>query len=433
MMQSSLDQALDLLQQHQAATDSGIGTRDARIMDLESKHQQLLNGMMDNVLDTCIRTVSDQLYLLEGGGTGHKVSAEYIMSLLEVVHQKTNEFAASMVQLVNGGDPKNAIDCSASLAQAVAVFLRDGKEIERFADEKKSKEILEGLRSGAESTISFFKGTQSAAIGQVPMSERPTHIVNLSREIQMKFSGLSPLLESMVNSVNDLTGDIANQVDSSMKAALEAVNAASLRIQSLIQNQGNANVHAAILQAANAITSAIAMLIKCATASQLEIAATGQSTSSFYKKNSKWTQGLISAANSVSDSTVNLVNNADGLVNSKNSWEEVVVAAQDVGVSTTQLVSAARVKASLYSKTQQKLELAATNVRDATKLLVKAAQDASQLHQQQKVDTTVAAMTKHEAKVMEMEQQVKILELEKQLGAARYALGAMRRAGYRQE
>ena len=433
MLQSSLDQALDLLKQHQMVSDTGISNRDERISALEAQHQQLLNGMMDNVLDTCIRTVSDQLFLLEGGETGRKIGAEYVMSLLELVNQKTTEFAASMVQLVNRGDPKSAIDSSASLAQAVAVLIRDGREVERFADEKVAKQILEWLKSGGESTIAFFKGTQSALISRVAPNERPNYIVNLSREIQMKFSGLTPLLESMVNKA-ELTGDVANQVELSMKAALEAVNAASIRIQDLLKSQGNFNVHSAILQAANAITSAIALLIKCATASQLEIASVGgQSAVSFYKKNSKWTQGLISAATSVSDATVGLVNYADGLVNNKASWEQVVVSAQDVGVCTTQLVAASRVKAALYSKTQEKLEHAAIQVRDCTKLLVKAAQDASQQSTEKQVDKNVGAMTKHEAKVKEMEQQVKILELEKELGAARYALGAMRRAGYKQE
>jgi len=42
-------------------------------------------------------------------------------------------------------------------------------------------------------------------------------------------------------------------------------------------------------------------------------------------------------------------------------------------------------------------------------------------------------MPSHEFKVREMEQQVEILKLEKDLGAARRRLGEMRRAGYHQE
>jgi DNA polymerase IIIc chi subunit len=47
--------------------------------------------------------------------------------------------------------------------------------------------------------------------------------------------------------------------------------------------------------------------------------------------------------------------------------------------------------------------------------------------------TDYKAMPSHEFKVREMEQQVEILKLEKDLGAARRRLGEMRRAGYHQE
>ena len=99
-------------------------------------------------------------------------------------------------------------------------------------------------------------------------------------------------------------------------------------------------------------------------------------------------------------------------------------------VSTTQLVAAARVKAIPHSKTQGKLEDAAVNVRDATKSLVKAAQDAATRTNQGRINDEVKSMNAHQFKVVEMEQQVKILELEKDLQNARYKLASIRKAGY---
>lgn len=102
----------------------------------------------------------------------------------------------------------------------------------------------------------------------------------------------------------------------------------------------------------------------------------------FYKKNNKWTEGLISAAQAVANATVELVTIADGLVAGTKDLEELVVAAQEVSVATTQLVAASRVKAArgkrlkitfFKGKTQDRLETAASAVREATKLLVKAA------------------------------------------------------------
>ncbi|KAI8616014.1 cytoskeleton assembly control protein SLA2 [Chytriomyces sp. MP71] len=193
------------------------------------------------------------------------------------------------------------------------------------------------------------------------------------------------------------------------------------------------NVHQAILSSAMALTNAISQLIRCATVCQQEIVAHGRAGSSntaFYKKNNKWTEGLVSAAKSVSLATTFLVECADGLVRGTHSMEQLIVAAQEVGVSTTQLVAASRVKAVPFSKVQAKLEDAAVAVREATKLLVKAARDASKMRAEQMARNEIGHLGRHEMKIKEMEQQVKILELEKELNQARYKLGEIRKQGY---
>lgn len=311
--------------------------------------------------------------------------------------------------------------------------------MERLAQGEDSDSILDFLRNGAQACISFFTQVKSDAMTFVEPSKRPEHIVNLGRETQYYFAQLTPILESIVGKQKQgtLQGDLADAVDREMSEAAKRIQEATQKLQDLLHSQGpELNVNSAILQAAMAITTAIANLIKCATDSQKEIVAQNKgshSNTAFYKKNNKWTQGLISAAQSVSLSTVYLVEVADGLITKKYSWEQVVVAAQDVGVCTTQLVAAARVKASLNSKTQEKLESAAVSVREATKMLVKAAKDAARIYSEGEAKESVMKMTKHEAKVKEMEQQVKILELEKLLATARFTLGEMRKTGYHQE
>lgn len=61
-------------------------------------------------------------------------------------------------------------------------------------------------------------------------------------------------------------------------------------------------VHSAILEASISLATIISHLIKCATVVQQEIVAHGKGTGSadaFYKKNHRWTQGLVSAAKAV--------------------------------------------------------------------------------------------------------------------------------------
>lgn len=94
----------------------------------------------------------------------------------------------------------------------------------------------------------------------------------------------------------------------------------------------------------------------------------------FYKKNNRWTEGLISAAKAVANSTNLLIETADGVIGGRNSPEQLIVASNDVSASTAQLVAASRVKASFMSKTQERLEDASKAVTGACRSLVKQVQ-----------------------------------------------------------
>jgi hypothetical protein len=81
------------------------------------------------------------------------------------------------------------------------------------------------------------------------------------------------------------------------------------------------------------------------------------------------------------------------------------------------------------SKTQEWLEVAAKVVTEACKALVRLVCTIS-VKQVKEEDVDFKNMAGLEFKKCEMEQQVEILRLEKDLGAARHRLRAMRRAGY---
>jgi hypothetical protein len=101
-----------------------------------------------------------------------------------------------------------------------------------------------------------------------------------------------------------------------------------------------------------------------------------------------------------------------------------------MAVATTQLVAAARVKAIPNSKTQGRLEDAAVGVREATRALVKAAKDGATRTTTERIEGEVGAMSGRQFKVVEMECQVRILELEKELEGERVRLAAIRKQGY---
>lgn len=304
-------------------------------------------------------------------------------------------------------------------------------------DDQLADQIISQLKEGALCGKMLFERIKVSSLRSVEPSRRPEHINALTTQAQAALANIGDVFEPLVSAEQKLSSasdDIGDIVEQEMLNAARAIEEAARRLEELMKRpKEELQVHGSILSAALFITTAIANLIKCATASQQEIVAHGRGASTkgaFYKKNNKWSEGLISAAKAVAQATTYLVEGADGLVNGTHSLEQLIVAANEVSVATTQLVAAARVKAIPFSKTQDKLEEAAVSVRDATKLLVKAARDAAKDSNEKHIQSEIKSMNSHQFKVVEMEQQVKILELEKDLQNARFKLASIRKSGY---
>jgi len=195
------------------------------------------------------------------------------------------------------------------------------------------------------------------------------------------------------------------------------------------------DVAEAILEAAMAITQATATLVGSAAQAQRERAEKGRSNLAAgvpYKRDPTWSEGLISAAKSVANATAALVQVANDAVtgNTEAGNEEALIAvSKAVASATAQLVAAARAKSDPNSPSQAKLMVASKAVSNATSLLVAAAKAASaQDEVEDEVDYT--KMNPMGVKVKEMEQQMLILRLEKDLEKARSHLLKMHKAEY---
>jgi len=198
--------------------------------------------------------------------------------------------------------------------------------------------------------------------------------------------------------------------------AANAIDAATERLSKLMKKPRDQystyelKIHDSILEAAIAVTNAIAQLIKAATESQKEIVREGRGSMSktqFYKKHNRWTEGLISAAKAVATSTNMLIETADGVISGRNSPEQLIVASNDVAASTAQLVAASRVKASFMSKTQDRLESASKTVTAACRSLVRQVQEIiAQKNRDEGEVVDYSKLGDHEFKVRQMEQQV---------------------------
>jgi hypothetical protein len=396
--------------------------------------------------------MDDAIYELESPNQNGNQNAtpEYTLSMIEKATNNATEFAMTFNLYLGGepgGDHVDVIKAANEYAHSLSDVLLNCKGITRLAnDDNASDKLIADAKHAGDVGLRFFLNLQSYKLDLIPQSQRTEIPLRNNVEARNALTKLTDAVDKLVPKAKTgarANGDLGDMVEQEMLGAARAIEAATQRLQQLIDRPRDASrfsavdlqVHDSILAAAMAITNAIGRLIQAATESQQEIVAQGRGSSTtqqFYKRNNRWTEGLISAAKAVAFATNLLIESADGVLSGTHSLEQLIVASNEVAGATAQLVAASRVKASLMSKTQDRLELAAKAVTEACKALVRQVK-AITTKQIEAEEVDYKSMAVHEFKVREMEQQVEILKLEKELGAARHRLGAMRRAGYHAE
>ncbi|KAF8787181.1 Huntingtin-interacting protein 1 like protein [Argiope bruennichi] len=177
---------------------------------------------------------------------------------------------------------------------------------------------------------------------------------------------------------------------------------------------------------------AIKVLVHASKLLQEEIVSQGKGTASikeFYNRNHRWTEGLISAAKVVGLGARFLVNAADKVVSKQTKFEELVVASQQIAAATAQLVIASRVKAERGSEKMLKVSQASKQVTEATGQVVATAKSCAEMVEESE-EMDFSKLTLHQAKRLEVESQVRVLELESMLVKERVKLAGLRKKHY---
>lgn len=452
ILQEGMDSTLQQLSethQNQGIVDE---TTNAQIDTLILDNRKKLNQIIDSILQACVQKVDDAIYDLESPTQAGNLNStpEYTLSMVEKALNNATEFATIYNLYLGGdvgGDHVDVIKAANEFAQSLTEVLISTKGITRLAsDDDASDKIIGVAKSSGDVGLRFFENLQSYKLDLLQPSQRKEVAMRSNSQARIALVKLSEVIEGLVpkgaksGALARANGDIGDIVEQEMSSAAQAIELATQRLQELMSRPKDSSrfsaidlqVHDSILNAAMSITSAISRLIKAATDSQQEIVAQGKGSSTtqqFYKRNNRWTEGLISAAKAVAFATNLLIESADGVLSGTHSLEQLIVASNEVAAATAQLVAASRVKANLMSKTQERLETAAKAVTEACKALVRQVKAVS-ARQTEEEDIDYKNMAVLEFKKREMEQQVEILKLEKELGAARHHLGMMRRAGY---
>ncbi|KAE8547848.1 hypothetical protein EYB25_009641 [Talaromyces marneffei] len=448
---SGMEQALMELEELKLSQGDVDHALDSQIDEVLHGTVAKINDIIDSVLQSGVQRVDDALYELESSNQAGNQSATpaYVLSQVEKASASATEFSTAFNNFIADG-PNSS---HAEIIRTVSIFsgsiadvLSNTKGLTRFAtDDKNSDQLINAARKPAQATIRFLRGLQSFRLEGLEPLQKTDVVINNNLEVQRDLQTLSKFVDTFApkGSKISTSGDLGNLVDQELEKAANAIDAAVERLARLRKKPRDGfttyelRVNDTILEAALAITNAIAELIKAATESQQEIVREGRGSSSrtaFYKKNNRWTEGLISAAKAVATSTNRLIETADGVISGRNSPEQLIVASNDVAASTAQLVAASRVKATFMSRTQERLETASKAVGAACRSLVRQVQAIiAEKNKDEGESVDYSKLSGHEFKVREMEQQVEILQLENALSRARTRLGEMRKISYQEE
>uniref|UniRef100_A0A1A9VED1 I/LWEQ domain-containing protein n=1 Tax=Glossina austeni TaxID=7395 RepID=A0A1A9VED1_GLOAU len=254
-----------------------------------------------------------------------------------------------------------------------------------------------------------------------------------------KLKAMQELMLSLIN-ISPEGHNLEYMLQMELKAMDQIIEEATNKIIEIYSDSKSSNngikleVHDKILDSCTSLMKSIKILIKKSRLLQEEIVAQGKGhfpAKEFYKRNSQWAEGLISASKNIAKGANFLVESANKFFTTESSNNfEIIVAAQEIAASTAQLVIASKVKADKNSQKLVELTKASRDVSQATGSVVAAVKDGNiQLDNFNELELT--QLTPSQMKTREMEIHVKVLELEQALQNERYKLMSFRKTCYK--
>jgi len=400
---------------------------------ISSISENKLKPMMDAVLENSMTNIQEAIYTLDAPSTwsGTAIDPTFLLSLIENCSERATDFATSFNDLIVDGEIEgdqitvvlNISDFSSSITTLLSNFKNVAATIDAQGDD--SENIVALVKRCGNEAKYFFEDLLSENLDGKDDEEKTDIVINANVDMQEKLQELSIMIEPFVKELSQASENNPHQ------ELVDTANNLEKSSQNLRVNI-DVNVPKPLLSMALAIIDAVVSLVRSAVECQNEIGSTTElGLKEFYKKNHRWTEGLISAAKAVASATNTLINIAGNLVNleGSDSLEEFIVASREVAASTIQLVASSRVKTSLHSKAQEQLELSSKDVSGACKALVNYIMDKTKTNSE-KDQQPVNFSSEYAVKSAEMEQQVTILKLEQSLNVARRRLGDIRKHAY---
>ncbi|XP_070205634.1 huntingtin-interacting protein 1-like isoform X2 [Littorina saxatilis] len=405
----------------------------------KEQSEKELSGQLDDLHKNLIsRTVAEgKAVITDALEQVENPSHIEVKCTAEFLIQRTTPVLATLERLrgahgVYTGDKKELQEFVAAISELshrMADSLLHGFATAHSAQIEPGEELTNACRDTGASSLTLLTAVEKSS-GSVS-GEVDTTVQHVKHMLQ--------LAEALVpKSVDIGDKEIGDLVEDEMLSTTTAIEAAASKIQEMLAKTREAHTGAAlevnegILDSCTELMKAIKVLLEKSRDLQKEIVSQGRGTATdkdFYKKNHRWTEGLLSAAKAVGWGASTLLDTADRVVQGKGKFEELMACAHEIAASTTQLVVASKVKADRSSDNMRELSRASKAVNNCTASVVASAKSGSQIVEDAGL-MDFSNMSLHQTKQMEMNVQIHVMELETNLEKERRKLGELRKQHY---
>ncbi|XP_065197117.1 huntingtin-interacting protein 1-like [Sycon ciliatum] len=373
---------------------------------------------------------SAQEEIKEAGGSGTRtVSAAALVDCTQSALRRCDELSNALEDYQR--DDTTVPQASASVNHLSHSLCRIVEDANSVAAANSSTAMVDQVHRLTDVSNASLEALKAKNADSSVISQSVSAILDVVKSINSQAKELVPAEQKQIE-------EVGRSVESQMNLMADAVTQAAKRIEAMMERSKETDtgeqleVNSRILDSSSDLMEAIRVLIEQSRALQKEIVDGGRgnlSADQYYQKNSRWTEGLLSAAQMVGHGAQHLVECADQVVTGKGKFEELEVASHDIAASTAQLVAASQAKADRNSKLLVSLKAASKIVTEKTGHVVVSAKSGVKAKKkaEQPDFTKLSAI---QGKRREMEIQVRLLELESEVEHTREQLGEVRRLGY---
>ncbi|TPX64716.1 hypothetical protein CcCBS67573_g08329 [Chytriomyces confervae] len=427
---------------HREAVDQSTRTTFASIASLVQITKVLSDEAMrgERALDGAIEEMDAALTTLND--TNAPVQGTALPAEVMNIAKQLVTTTANLVSSIQLAKQDELVSKAGILRKQVNDLARTGKAAAEGAPAETKLQTIHSIHAAITATKQLLICIKTPPSSEASPKEHNETIQNATKNLAQSLNMVISSSQQLIPSGYVDSTDPNVIAERELLSAALAIEAASKKLACLKPQESargvnqDLNFDQQILEAAKAIAAATCALVKSATHAQREIVASrGTARKNIlgrgkaYFSDGTWSNGLVSAAKQVAQSTAELCEAANNAVKDKCEMEMVSVKAKAVATSTAQLISAAAANSEVHSQSQIGLKAAGKAVTHATDQLVKAAQDAGVSFSESDIlsGTNLKDVGSTSARVMEMDAQVSILKMEKELEKARAKLAAVRK------